>query len=135
MWQRNKHFVQIQFFEAFPQEHNASESQIFLTAHAGRCPSLVLLGRVAFDTVNYSVLLDCLHDCADVIPSLPKLLRQRSNSHLQQQKPVIARPLIQSAVHFCSVNAFGLWYVNIYVSVMLLFTYLTRKGPRASILH
>lgn len=93
----------------------------------GSCPSLVLLDRVAFDTVNYSVLLDCLHDCADVIPSSPKLLRQRSNSHLQPQIPVIARPLIRSAVHFCSVNAFGLWYVNMYVCVMHLFTYLTAK--------
>lgn len=71
-------------------EHNAFESQILLTADAGNCSLLVLLDLVAFDTVDYSVLLDCLHDWVDVTPYALKLLCQHSNSHLHPQISAIA---------------------------------------------
>lgn len=61
-------------------EHHAFESQILLTADAGNCSLLVLLDRVAFDTVDYSVLLDCLHDWVDATLSALKLLSQQLTS-------------------------------------------------------
>lgn len=62
---------------------------------------MVLLDLLAFDTVDYSVLLDCLHDWLDVALSALKLPCQHRNSHLHSQISEPAYP----EVHFFFISA------------------------------